>query len=245
MSLKNYLRPLLNLWYNKGEYLFVYNNLFMPDNFYSSGRYDLEKKELRAQKALFLALVIIGVFLLFISLSKLKSQVYSPLIFSKNSNSSNLSKVESETLSNYSLQTTDTDGDGLSDYDELYIYSTSPYLADTDSDGISDYDEIFRGTDPLCAEGEDCYGLNNPASIDEENEAKNNIDNQPENQEVVNQEELKLIEELVSGQASPSVLRELLLNSGLPAEGLDLISDEDLKESYLEIIAEQSIGQPN
>ncbi|MBI5465864.1 MAG: hypothetical protein HY974_01075, partial [Candidatus Kerfeldbacteria bacterium] len=33
------------------------------------------------------------------------------------------------------LQTKDTDGDGLSDYDELYIYRTSPYLPDTDSDG--------------------------------------------------------------------------------------------------------------
>jgi len=217
----------------------------MPDNFYSSGGYDLEKKELRTRRVLFLALIIVGVFLLFIGLNKLKSRVYSPLIFSNNNDGTVLSTVESETLSTYALQTTDIDEDGLSDYDELYIYGTSPYLADTDSDGISDYEEINKGSDPLCAEGEDCYGLNNSTFIAEESEIENNTDNQLETQEIDNQEELKFIEELASGQASPSVLRELLLSNGLPAEELDLISDEDLQASYLEIIAEQSLGESN
>lgn len=44
----------------------------------------------------------------------------------------------------------DTDGDGLSDYDEVIVYGTSPVSADTDGDGASDYDEIHvYGTDPL------------------------------------------------------------------------------------------------
>ncbi len=38
----------------------------------------------------------------------------------------------------------DTDGDGISDKDELIIYGTSPLLADTDGDGMSDYEEIFQ-----------------------------------------------------------------------------------------------------
>jgi len=45
----------------------------------------------------------------------------------------------------------DTDGDGLSDYDEMhgvYGYITDPNNRDTDGDGISDYDEIF-GTSGL------------------------------------------------------------------------------------------------
>lgn len=36
----------------------------------------------------------------------------------------------------------DTDGDGLSDEDEIKLYSTSPKLADTDGDGFSDFKEI-------------------------------------------------------------------------------------------------------
>lgn len=54
------------------------------------------------------------------------------------------------------LQQKDSDSDGLSDYDELYVYGTSPYLADTDSDGVDDKTEIEQGTDPNCAEGTDC-----------------------------------------------------------------------------------------
>jgi hypothetical protein len=36
----------------------------------------------------------------------------------------------------------DTDGDGLTDAEELTIYGTSPLLADTDGDGYSDYQEV-------------------------------------------------------------------------------------------------------
>ncbi len=44
----------------------------------------------------------------------------------------------------------DTDGDGLSDFDELHRYGTDPLNPDTDGDGLSDYEEIFLyGTDPL------------------------------------------------------------------------------------------------
>jgi hypothetical protein len=44
----------------------------------------------------------------------------------------------------------DSDGDGLSDDEEL-IYGTNALAVDTDSDGVSDRDEISLGTDPLVA----------------------------------------------------------------------------------------------
>jgi hypothetical protein len=46
----------------------------------------------------------------------------------------------------------DTDGDGLTDYEELfgvYGYVTDPTRRDTDGDGISDFDEILLGLNPL------------------------------------------------------------------------------------------------
>ncbi len=43
----------------------------------------------------------------------------------------------------------DSDGDGLTDAEEILLYHTNPHLADTDGDGISDGDEIALGFDPL------------------------------------------------------------------------------------------------
>lgn len=52
-------------------------------------------------------------------------------------------------LSEEQLRARDSDGDGISDYDELFVHNTNPLSADTDGDGLSDYDEIFvYETDP-------------------------------------------------------------------------------------------------
>ena len=43
----------------------------------------------------------------------------------------------------------DTDGDGLSDFNEVMVYGTNPLKADTDGDGFTDKEEITKGYDPL------------------------------------------------------------------------------------------------
>lgn len=43
----------------------------------------------------------------------------------------------------------DADGDTLTDAEEVDIYATDPYDPDTDGDGASDYDEVWAGNDPL------------------------------------------------------------------------------------------------
>lgn len=59
-------------------------------------------------------------------------------------------------LSDEELQQRDSDGDEVNDYDELYVYETSPLKPDTDDDGLNDYDEIFEyGTDPLVADSDE------------------------------------------------------------------------------------------
>jgi len=42
------------------------------------------------------------------------------------------------------LSANDTDGDGLSDIDEIQFYGTSPVFSDTDGDGMNDYTEIIE-----------------------------------------------------------------------------------------------------
>lgn len=47
----------------------------------------------------------------------------------------------------------DSDGDGLTDYDEEYTYGTDPNESDIDSDGLTDYEEIITyETDPTVAD---------------------------------------------------------------------------------------------
>ena len=59
-------------------------------------------------------------------------------------------------LSDEELQQRDSDGDEVSDYDELYVYETNPLEPDTDGDGLNDYDEIFEyGTDPLVTDSDE------------------------------------------------------------------------------------------
>lgn len=43
----------------------------------------------------------------------------------------------------------DSDGDGLSDFDEINIFGSDPYDADSDSDGIEDGEAVLNGRDPV------------------------------------------------------------------------------------------------
>ena len=59
----------------------------------------------------------------------------------------------------------DTDGDGLSDGDEVNIYSTNPIILDTDSDGLNDGDEVnVYSTNPSILDT-DGDGLNDSDEI--------------------------------------------------------------------------------
>jgi uncharacterized protein YkwD len=43
----------------------------------------------------------------------------------------------------------DSDGDGISDADEVDFFGTNPQVFDTDGDGVGDGEEFFNGTDPV------------------------------------------------------------------------------------------------
>jgi len=57
-----------------------------------------------------------------------------------------------EAIVGSSIDTPDSDMDGINDADEVYNYLTNPISPDTDKDGICDADEIASGKDPLLDE---------------------------------------------------------------------------------------------
>ena len=152
------------------------------------------------------------------------------------------------------LKTKDTDGDGLSDWDELYFYKTSPYLEDSDSDGFSDKEEIDSDNDPNCPIGRDCYsagivdGDNRVVSEggDENNlllndllEQLNMVQDITEKEEQTDKGQEELLEDFLGGQIDAAILREMLVGAGMDENMLNQISDEDLMKSYQEMIREE------
>jgi outer membrane protein OmpA-like peptidoglycan-associated protein len=75
-----------------------------------------------------------------------------------------LGKCEEEKLGT-NPHNADTDGDGLTDGEEVMVYKTNPLLKDTDLDGLSDFDEVKQyKTDPLKADT-DGDGLNDGEEV--------------------------------------------------------------------------------
>ena len=68
--------------------------------------------------------------------------------FGKDSDGEGLSDYQETNIYNTNPYRYDSDSDGLSDYEEVKIYNTNPNNPDTDGDGTSDEDEILNGLDP-------------------------------------------------------------------------------------------------
>ena len=147
------------------------------------------------------------------------------------------------TTSDEELKTKDTDSDGLSDYDELNVYGTSPYLKDSDGDSYSDKIEIDSNNDPNCPKGTECRtGL--PAGAGEPAQAGQTVPagSSPQFNE--------LTPPAQGGETSapppdlskmtPQELRTLLLATGQVTEDqLKLIDDATLMQMYQETLKEQ------
>lgn len=100
----------------------------------------------------FIFMLIFAILTVSLGALQLRNTVYGPFVVHS------LVKSDQTLLNEQQakLQAIDTDHDGISDYEELGFYGTSPYLPDTDSDGIPDKTEIDQGTDPLCPQGQKC-----------------------------------------------------------------------------------------
>lgn len=128
---------------------------------------------------------------------------------------------------------TDTDEDGISDYDELNIFATSPYIADTDSDGRADGAEILEGGDPNCALGKTCVSSeliqSGASAAFLEAQAPEEINTTA-----------PTLEEAVGAlqQLSIEEVRQMLEGSGVDASTLSNLSDEEVMQLYQEALAQ-------
>ncbi|HSR89604.1 MAG TPA: thrombospondin type 3 repeat-containing protein [Candidatus Udaeobacter sp.] len=188
------------------------------------GRSGLSKE----QKIGVILLSIFSVFAIGLGILQIRNTMYAP--FALNNNVPPLAK--DDISSNETLMYRDTDKDGLNDFDELYVYSTSPYLADTDSDGISDKAEVDSGTNPLCPEGQSCA------------EVGANADAVPGNASMTASSSVLGIgsapQDLDKTLNDPAQVRKILATSGLDPKVLEQTTDADLMKMVKEILSSAS-----
>lgn len=212
------------------------------------------------QKIAAAGLAVFAILIIVLWAAQLKNNIYGPFNSNSSSNGQLSTSEEDQTLA---LKNKDTDGDGLSDYDELNIYSTSPYLADSDSDGFNDKEEIDKNYDPNCPQGRTCSGLlENEASTDtgasaspdtglqnlqNQSSALDNLLNQYNSSSGQNNSQTGATDGsgLSTDQLSAlknldaAGLRELLIQAGMDESTLNKISDEDLMKSFQETMSGQ------
>jgi len=174
------------------------------------------KKLSNEQKISFVLLLIFAIFALGLGVLKIRNTMYQPFALT------NAIPPSIKNLADNinSLQYRDTDFDGLNDFEELYVYQTSPYLEDTDSDGVKDKDEVAKGTSPTCASGKVCSGVLSARSATAGRSTSSLVNVMPPAG--------KPPVDLNTLLKDPKLLRQALLNSGLEKSILDQLTDVQL-----------------
>lgn len=189
----------------------------------------------KAERKLFGLLLVLGAAALFFGVFQTINTIRGPFQSTSQTNGPKLGETGNAISA---LSKKDTDSDGLSDFDELYSYQTSPYLSDSDSDGRSDQEEVFGGTDPNCAQGKTCSPLENIAL----SEVNANTNGSNTNETVVSNSNSQ---SLTGSELSIADLRDALKKAGAPAATIDGLSDSDLLALYQEIADSGSISLSN
>ncbi len=137
------------------------------------------------------------------------------------------------------LKARDTDGDGLSDYDELNIYLTSPYLPDTDSDGIPDGDEVRSGDDPNCPRGQACGAA--AAQVGPRSASPADLRNVPGvgMSPIGNPSFIGLTPDGLSSMDASQV-RSLLKGAGVPEDVMSQFTDEQIMTMFKDTLAKNN-----
>ena len=173
-------------------------------------------------------LSVLGLFVLVLGFVQIRGAIYGPFEgFKKSNTKKELVLTQEEILSILSEQAKqeDTDGDGLSDYDEVYFYQTSPYIQDSDSDAFSDQEEVDAGSDPLDS---DSTPYRQTKVKEKDNLLEDSWPEIPKNE-----------------QFSSEDIRNFLIQAGIAEEIVDNIDDNELKKLYNDTKEETGIDPQN
>lgn len=192
----------------------------------------------KEQKAAFVLLVFLGlggIVLGFLSFGATIRRPFEMQLAKIADSEPYLSLEEREAKEKEDQKLRDSDSDELTDYDELYVFKTSPYVSDTDSDGYSDKEEVYSGNNPNCPEGKTCATIlatddsagKSTAAVD----LVQSISGTPFVGDLTKFNNLQTQEDVDAFVKSITLdeIRKALLKAGVPEETINEISDEDLQ----------------
>ncbi len=199
--------------------------------------YTSEPRLTKEQKTGFVLLVIFAILAVGLGLLQVRNSLYAPFALN---NKVPLS-LKNDINSPDSLRYRDTDHDELSDFDELYVYATSPYLYDTFSYGMSDKDVVAKNL-PLCPKGEcadvvAALTVSSSISVPEIDAlSESSLPLRP----VTSGQDPGLPEDLNTIFSNPARLRQMLRESGVAEDVLKKLSDAQLLTMVNEILSTSS-----
>jgi len=190
----------------------------------------------REQKVGFTLLLIFAIVAVGLGLVHIRNTMYQPFKLG----SGVPTDVSSDVNGVETLAYRDTDQDGLSDFEELYVYHTSPYLADTDSDGIPDGVEVKGNTNPICPQGKIC--TSQVVSSDSSGVTSGTLSYK----DLTFATDYDFTQEARTAQQAffsqlqndPAAVRKLLVSQGMTAEEVNAVSDADIKTIVNKAIVE-------
>ncbi len=200
----------------------------------------------KEEKTALMLLIVAGVGGLFFGFRYIGKNLQTPFSFTY-TGSTSLTATEQQTADMEAMKSRDTDSDTLNDYDELYVYKTSAYLADSDSDGFNDAKEIASGNDPNCPEGKTCQS--SVAAVDAPPPggesllgglAEPTAPDLGDAQQIIDQ---STDSETILKNMTVAQLRELLIANGANKQALDTLADEDLMQLYAETLTQYQTDQ--
>ncbi len=106
------------------------------------------------QKLSVWVLGVCGIFAVVLSLYHIQQSVYAPFLVNKQDLIATKQLIGTTPAEDEARQKrTDTDGDGLSDWDEINVFHTNPNLKDSCGDGIPDNVRVVTGKNIACLNG--------------------------------------------------------------------------------------------
>ncbi len=135
------------------------------------------------------------------------------------------------------LKAKDTDGDGLSDYEEIYITHSSPYLWSSAGDGVSDKEKVLRGLDPNCPIGKTCFQgtVATQTPINPATPAPfTGTPSDPNAQKGSTTDPTQAVNQVLKQfqNKTPQEIRDFLKTQGMPEDQLSKVPDATLQDIY-------------